>query len=179
MNKIRAYPSELRCILTFDTILKIGVGIVNDAQVIWEDLRTDANHLVDVGLMAKLWNIDKHQEEDFTPLNLGAAASEVLNITVDKVYQKDFDWKGDLNSAHRMYAALNAAVSLRLYEKLRPALESKEMELGKAIPSQWFSFNARLGEPTRRMKSVRGVELPWSTRDCTWYSVGKFQGCQF
>ncbi|KAJ7482515.1 ribonuclease H-like domain-containing protein [Mycena latifolia] len=97
MNRIKAYPKELRRILTSEHITKVGVGILNDAIVVWEDLRTDMQNLADVGHRAGL-----------------VAAKEILHVTIDKSFQKTVDWKAEPTEAHKLYAALDAAVSLRL-----------------------------------------------------------------
>lgn len=73
-------------------------------------------------------------------------------------------------------AAIDAIASLRLLETLSVALAEKEKVIGKVIPSSWYTFNATEGEPTRVELSYRGAVIVWSTRDCSWYSGGKFQG---
>ena len=76
-------------------------------------------------------------------------------------------------------AALDAAISLRLYCLALIHLEEISAEIGRPIPADWYTFNARLTEPVRLKPSVRGLEIPWSAKDCTWYSAGKFQGRHF
>jgi hypothetical protein len=76
-------------------------------------------------------------------------------------------------------AALDAAISLRLYETALLNLQSISVEIGRSIPPDWYTFNTRLTEAVRLKLSVRDVEIPWSARDCTWYSAGKFQGRHF
>jgi ribonuclease D len=86
-----AYPSQLRRIVTSSSIIKAGVGISNDANIFWEDLRTNMKNLADAGLMTRIAHIELHQDELFGPLALDTAAAEVLNVTIDKTYQKS-DW---------------------------------------------------------------------------------------
>lgn len=76
----------------------------------------------------------------------------------------------------RADAAIHAAVSVRLYEKLAPALLAKTASTGKEIPIGWYTYNMMEGEVIRLEKSCRGAVIPWSTRDCSWYGAGKFQG---
>ncbi|KAJ7019105.1 ribonuclease H-like domain-containing protein [Mycena alexandri] len=176
MSRIRAYPSELRRILESPDIAKAGAGITNDGAVIWEDLRSNMKNLVDVGLMTRLWGVDKHKEEPFGNIALDVAALEVLDINIDKTYQKNVDWKLEPNKAHLIYAAIDAAASLRLHEMLASELIQEEQDLGIEIRSSWYTFNSTFGEPMRIRKSIRDAEIPWSSRDCTWYSNNKFQG---
>lgn len=65
---------------------------MNDAFVVWEDLRTDMRNLVDVGLMVRLWKVEDHQDENFLPMAMDLAAEEALGLKVDKAYQRA-DWK--------------------------------------------------------------------------------------
>ena len=67
-------------------------------------------------------------------------------------------------------------VALRLYEKMERELASKAANLGLVIPLGWYGFNSRLGEPTRLKRTIRGDEVPWSSKDCPWFFSGKFQG---
>jgi hypothetical protein len=181
--------------VTSTAILKVGVGIINDAGLFWEDLRTDMKNLADAGLMTRLAYIDLHRDELFGPLALETAATEVLGITVDKEYQKS-DWRGPPHAGHRICAcshfmdlrfslmlvvdaALDAAISLRLYERTSVKLRDMEAEIGKPIPRDWYTFNTTLTEAMRVQRSIRNVELPWSTRDCTWFVSGKFHGTHF
>jgi exo-beta-1,3-glucanase (GH17 family) len=78
--------------LTSSDIVKAGFGIMNDACVIWEDLRTDMRSIADVGLMIRLWKVDDHWEENFQPIAMDHAVKVVLGVTIDKTYQKA-DWK--------------------------------------------------------------------------------------
>ncbi|KAJ7441875.1 hypothetical protein FB451DRAFT_1190851 [Mycena latifolia] len=176
---IPAYPEELRRIMTSKDISKVGVGITNDALVIWEDLRTDLKTLIDIGLLTKLWTVEKHIEEPLAITGLEQAAKEILDITIDKSFQKTVDWKATPTEAHKLYAALDAGVALRLYERLGQAMASEKAEKGEVIPPGWYTFNSMMGEAMRTRLSVRGLEVAWSTKECTWYSANKFQGKYF
>jgi hypothetical protein len=71
---------------------------------------------------------------------------------------------------------LDAVASLRLYEALVPALHIRSADINAPIPMAWYSFNSKLGEPTRKKLAHDGREIPWKTSDCTWYAGGKFVG---
>ncbi|KAJ7023777.1 hypothetical protein C8F04DRAFT_1304507, partial [Mycena alexandri] len=163
-----AFPRELKRILTDPDITLAGVGLLSDVNVIWEDLRVDMQNLADVGLMAMLLKPEKHANDAFRNLSMDVATQEVLELTIDKGRQKT----GLLTGPD---AAIDASASLRLFEKLAPALATKEASLGKRIPQGWYTFNSTEGEPTRLEKSFRGSVVGWSTRDCTWFISGKFQ----
>ncbi|KAJ7039394.1 ribonuclease H-like domain-containing protein [Mycena alexandri] len=176
MNRIRAFPTELRRIIESPNISLAGAGIISDGAVIWEDLRCNARSLVDVGLMARLAAVENHQEEPFSNLGLEVAMLEVMDIVIDKTFQKNVNWKAEPNKAHLLYAAIDAAASLRLYGDLAPEMKEEEEDLETTFSPEWYTFNCTFGEATRTKRSVRGAEVPWSTRDCTWYANNKFQG---
>ncbi|KAJ7654016.1 ribonuclease H-like domain-containing protein [Mycena polygramma] len=167
-NFQQALPHELERILTSPEIVLAGAGLTSDVSVIWEDLRIDMQELADVGLMTRLWKPEEHAEESFQNLALEQAAQEVLGITIDKSRQKNVDWKSNLSDADIIYAAIDAAVSLRLYERLEKKLAEKEDTIGKRIPRSWYSYNMTEGEVTRIDQSYNGKVIPWSMRDCSW-----------
>ncbi|KAJ7016805.1 hypothetical protein C8F04DRAFT_1201486 [Mycena alexandri] len=156
-----ALPVELKRILESPEILLAGAGLLSDTTVIWEDLRVDMKQLTDVGLMTRLWKPEARDEEGFQHLALDSATKEVLQITIDKSKQN---------------AAIDAAVSLRLFEFLSLALVKKEQAMGKQIPMSWYTYNMTEGEPTRIDRSHKGAVIPWSFRDCTWWMANKFKG---
>ncbi|KAJ7495174.1 hypothetical protein FB451DRAFT_1387233 [Mycena latifolia] len=71
---LTAYPKELHCIIASLLITKVGVGILNDAVMVWEDLQTDMENLMDVGLITRLETAENHLEEPFAVTGLGLAA---------------------------------------------------------------------------------------------------------
>ncbi|KAJ7717855.1 ribonuclease H-like domain-containing protein [Mycena metata] len=174
--RIKAIPSELQRILTSTAITKSGAGVSNDAMVLWEDARIQVNQMADVGLMTRLLQVDIHPDDAFTHLALETAATDILNITMDKTYQKSVNWKLDPHEAHIAYAALDAVVSLRIFERLDVELSAVKQRHDVVFSKTWYTFNSTLGEPVRSRKSVRNEDIPWSTKDCSWFSGGKFQG---
>ncbi|KAJ7029815.1 ribonuclease H-like domain-containing protein [Mycena alexandri] len=176
LTRMRAFPAELRRILTSPLILKAGAGILSDAAVLWEDVRVEVKNMADVGLMTRLWRAEDNPDDGFNHMALDAAASEAFGVTMDKRYQKGVDWKLDPHEAHITYAALDAVVSLRLYEKLDGELRLANSGGNSTFSTAWYSFNSVMGEATRSRLSVRNADIPWSTKDCTWFAAGKFQG---
>ncbi|KAJ7018226.1 ribonuclease H-like domain-containing protein [Mycena alexandri] len=171
-----AFPSELQRIIESPVIIKAGAGILSDGVVIWEDLRSNARNLVDVGLMARLWGVTNHQEEPFSNLALDAATIEVLGIAIDKTFQRSVNWKMEPNRAHIIYAAIDAAAALRLHEALAPDMAAEDADPETTFSADWYTFNSTFGEATRTKRSIRGAEIPWSMKDCSWYSNNRFQG---
>ncbi|KAJ6510131.1 ribonuclease H-like domain-containing protein [Mycena vitilis] len=178
LKEIRAYPKELRRVLTSSRVTKVGVGLLNDVSVVWNDLRSELKCLVDVGMMARLSLADTHPVGGFGNLSMEDCAAEVLGFRVDKTEQTS-DWSKPLTPEQIRYAATDAIVALRLYEKLVVDLVVKSSDLGRDIPEGWYGFNSRFGEPTRLKRTVRGEEVPWSTKDCPWFFSGRFQGYHF
>ncbi|KAJ7471253.1 ribonuclease H-like domain-containing protein [Mycena galericulata] len=180
LSKIKAYPAELRRILESPDIVKTGVGILSDIQVVWSDLGSEMNNLVDGGLMARLLLAEKYADTAYSNLSMAVSVREILGAEIDKEMGKS-NWKGesdnDLTSEQIKYAAIDAVASLRLYEALGPALVDKSAQLNLAIPAGWYSFNSSYGEPTRTQLTHQGKVALWSTREtCTWFFGGKFQG---
>ncbi|KAJ6462346.1 ribonuclease H-like domain-containing protein [Mycena vitilis] len=153
MNRIRAFPRELKRVLEADAIVKVGVGIAADLPVLWNDLATN--------------------------LSLQQSVSDVLGYTIAKDLQKS-NWKGDqqgdITDEQKKYAAIDAHAALRMYEILAPGLKDTALKLGEVIPEAWYTFNGKYGYTVRRKKSRLGKDVQWSTADCTWFFAGKFQG---
>ncbi|KAJ7027585.1 hypothetical protein C8F04DRAFT_1189391 [Mycena alexandri] len=105
-----------------------------------------------------------NQNSDF-PISTG----EILTYTIDKE-ERLSDWTDDLSKDQKIYTAMDAAVSLRLYEELAPALDHHRVKLGVSIPPNWYSMNSKFGEPMRKIRNIWGEELPWSVKDCYWCS---------
>ncbi|KAJ7108109.1 ribonuclease H-like domain-containing protein [Mycena epipterygia] len=96
LTKIRAYPYELRRLITSPNIKKVGVGLISDIQRIWADLRDDALNMIDAGMMAKLWLAEKYGDTGYSNLSLEISTAEVLGYRVNKDLQTS-DWKSDLS----------------------------------------------------------------------------------
>ncbi|KAJ6498366.1 ribonuclease H-like domain-containing protein [Mycena vitilis] len=144
-----AFPDELRRILMSPDIVKVGVGASNDLFVVWDDLRTDMNNIVDAGMMARLYLADKYPKPGYGPLSLKTSAADILGFTVVKE-QTESNWSSnDLTAGQKEYAAVDAIVSLALHDELEGALARKEAESQVDIPSAWYTFNGRYGEPSR------------------------------
>ncbi|KAJ7131527.1 ribonuclease H-like domain-containing protein [Mycena crocata] len=179
MTKIRGVPNELKRVITSDAIVKAGVGMISDIQVIWADLGLEMMNVVDVGLMARLLLVENYTDGAYANLSMTNAVNDVLGLTISKKMQKS-NWKGDahheLNEEQIKYAAIDANASLRLYEALVPRLDTKRTASNIIIQEGWYTFNSAYGEPTRIKKTYWGKDAPWSTRDCPWFFSGKFQG---
>ncbi|KAJ7821164.1 ribonuclease H-like domain-containing protein [Mycena leptocephala] len=164
LGQVKAYPRELRRILTSPHIKKVGVGLVNDIPVIWNDLRSELRCLVDSGLMARLLLAESHPVGGFQNISMEECAAKILGFRVDKSQQVS-DWAQPLTPEQIQYAGTDAIVALRLYEKLVVDLEARAVALGRDIPIGWYGFNSRMGEPTRLRRNVAGEEVVWSTKD--------------
>ncbi|KAJ6470784.1 ribonuclease H-like domain-containing protein [Mycena vitilis] len=180
LNKMKAFPRELKRILCSASITKASVGISNDVIHLWGDFRINIQNIVDAGLMAKLHVAHKYPDAPYGNLSLQQSVAEVLGRYISKE-QCESDWKGkdndgDLNAAQKIYAATDACASLKLYEVLAPALEEKARNLRTTIPRNWYTMDGRYGDLMRKFPTVSGETVPWSVKDCFWYQGGKFQG---
>ncbi|KAJ7725046.1 hypothetical protein B0H16DRAFT_1736343 [Mycena metata] len=142
LRRVKAYPRELRRILTSTDILKVGVGLLSDIPVIWSDLRSELQCMTDPGMMARLLLAERFPDGGFQNLSLQTCAAEILGFRVDKTEQVS-DWSGPLTQEQIHYAATDAIAALRLYQTLRVELAAKAESLGRDIPVAWYSFNSR------------------------------------
>ncbi|KAJ6464327.1 ribonuclease H-like domain-containing protein [Mycena vulgaris] len=175
LRLMKAFPDELRRVLLSPAIAKVGVGLVSDITTAWNDLRVDLVHLVDVGMMARLALAPQFPTGAYQNLSLETSVEEILGYRVEKDEQKS-DWSKKLNSRQIRYAATDAVAALRLYEAMVPRIRTEARRLQREIPTAWYTFNSRMGEPTRIKPTIRGDVVPWSIKDCTWFFGGKFQG---
>ncbi|KAJ7119961.1 ribonuclease H-like domain-containing protein [Mycena crocata] len=176
MWKIQAFPTELIRILESDDMAKVGAGLIKDISVVWDDLRFEMRNLVDVGFMARLLLAQKTPKIAYSNLALQTCVEELLGFNFPKEMAQS-DWAVDeLTDAQITYAAQDAVACARLHKLLVPALDKKSHDDNVAIPSAWYTFNTKAGEPTRRKRAVDGTEVIWKQADCTWYGGGRFIG---
>ncbi|KAK7000258.1 hypothetical protein R3P38DRAFT_3219142 [Favolaschia claudopus] len=143
-----AIPVELVRILEEPTIIKCGVGIINDAKVLWEDFRCHCYTMLDLGLLVRICSPEDFAEST-SNVSLRDCVQHVLQRNVLKEERKDYNWKeglpADSNTPlyHSMvqYAAIDAEASYELYGPLVAMLYQKEEQLGREIPYDWFTFN--------------------------------------
>ncbi|KAJ7143097.1 ribonuclease H-like domain-containing protein [Mycena crocata] len=176
MWRIQAFPIELIRILESDDIAKLGAGLIKDISVIWDDLRFEMRNLVDVGFMARLLLAQKWPKISYSNLALQTCVEELLGFTFPKDMAQSNWGAEELTNAQISYAAQDAVACARLYRLLVPALDKKSRDDDVSIPSAWYTFNTKAGEPTRRKRAVDGTEVMWKQSDCTWYSGGRFVG---
>ncbi|KAJ7767243.1 ribonuclease H-like domain-containing protein [Mycena metata] len=176
VRTMRSVPKELVRLLQSANIAKVGVGLIKDIAVIWDDLRMEVKNLVDVGMMAKLVLTDTHGKGGYSNLSLKTSVETVLGYEIDKDLSQS-DWSTlKLTDEQINYAALDAVASLKLYDVLQGRLAQKSIEDDVQIPKAWYNFNTKAGEPTRVKKAADGSEVTWKTSDCTWFAGGRFQG---
>jgi ribonuclease D len=65
-------------------IKKVGVGLIKDIAVIWDDLRSEMNNLVDSGMMARLALTEKYAKQAYGNLALKTSVEDVLGFTINK-----------------------------------------------------------------------------------------------
>ncbi|KAJ7695922.1 ribonuclease H-like domain-containing protein [Mycena rosella] len=162
LKAMRAVPEELARIVRSEDINKAGVGLANDAKVIWDSLGMEARRFVEVGMMAKFANPEWYSKEGQNPLSLEQCVHNYLEQILDKTKQKAFRWGKSLTKEQIIYAGLDAQASLEVYRVISRNLRQKQRQLGRAIPEDWYTFNYRVGEPTRLEATVRGEYLHWS-----------------
>ncbi|KAJ7448302.1 ribonuclease H-like domain-containing protein [Mycena galericulata] len=176
VKRMAAFPSELRRILQSPDIAKVGFGLANDARVLGE-VGEDVQNFVELGLMPKFANPEAYMNEPQTPISLARAVQVILGKDIDKDEQKEGNWTGFLTPKQIQYAGLDAQASLEVYFELERLIEAQGDALGRPVPKDWYTFDARQGRPTRRQETVRGEYLPWSPRLCPWWALtAQFHG---
>ncbi|KAF7336581.1 Werner Syndrome-like exonuclease [Mycena sanguinolenta] len=175
LMKIRAIPKQLRRILESETITKAGAGVVADVKVVWDDLRINTMHVVDVALMANLVLCETGLcTNGFNALALKVCVEQLLGQEFPKDEQKS-DWaQPELTPAQIEYAAIDAAACERLHETLSAAVAAKAKEV--FISRSWYTVNSMFGELLRAKPAQDGQELVWRSDDCGWYRGNKFVG---
>ncbi|KAJ7733298.1 glycoside hydrolase superfamily [Mycena metata] len=133
VRAIKSVPVELRRLLESPHIAKVGVGLIKDLAVIWDDLRMEMKNLVDVGMMARLVTAEKHPKIAYGNMGLKTSVEEILGFELDKEKALS-DWAATrLTDEQIEYAALDAVASLRLHEVLTEAVARKALENGAKI----------------------------------------------
>lgn len=79
-----AFPKELRRILLSPDIAKVGVRLTRDISVLWDDLRTEMENLVDVGMMARLLLAEKYLKQAYSNMSLEMSVEDVLGYSLKK-----------------------------------------------------------------------------------------------
>ncbi|KAJ7773146.1 hypothetical protein B0H16DRAFT_1714050 [Mycena metata] len=146
LRAVRGFPKELRRVLSSPRITKVGVGLLSDIQVVWNDLRTELQSLVDCGMMARLLLCEEFPDAPYSNMSMEDCAVRFLGFRVDKGEQVS-DWSATLSEEQVRYAATDAIVALRLYERLDVEIDLKASRISRDIPIGWYSFDSRMDLP--------------------------------
>ncbi|KAJ7156486.1 ribonuclease H-like domain-containing protein [Mycena crocata] len=157
-------------------IKKSGAGLIKDIAIIWDDIRMEMKNLVDAGMMARLYLAEKYPKVAYANLALQSCVEEILGYKFPKELASSNWAKDELSPEQITYAAQDAVACYRLHTLLEPLLAQKSIDVDTAIPSAWYTFNTRYGEPTRIKRGADGNEVIWKQSDCTWYGGGRFIG---
>ncbi|KAJ7105529.1 hypothetical protein C8R44DRAFT_745692 [Mycena epipterygia] len=155
---------ELRRILESPNIKKVGIGLIKDINVVWDDLQTDMKHLVDTGMMTSVEDIFGYTI--WKELTTSGWVADNLTDTQIRCRAACRLVAGDAGGAGAG-AALDAIASLRLHEVLVDTLDRKGQEIDVIIPFTWYTLNLRMGEAMRLKPAADGSELAWRAAECT------------
>lgn len=61
-----------------------------------------------------------------------------------------------------------------MFDLVSYALDIKEKELGRLIPSAWYTYNFIDGSVKRVVLDIEGQTIDWKYTDCPWYVGGRF-----
>ncbi len=107
LTSLVAFPEELRQILLSEDIKKVGVALINDARVLWHDLRTDTKNLVDVGLMTRLAVAENPKiTVPYVTLGLQTSVEKLLGHTIEKTLGAS-EWKNDILTDDQLRCKFN------------------------------------------------------------------------
>ena len=111
INKI-GLPDALKNILTNEQIIKVGVAVRDDIKGLQKISPFEAKNFIDLQTIAKQLQLDAMGLRRLTPLALGFRISKKMQLS---------NWENIwLTKAQRQYAATDAWVSLKIYQKLQP-----------------------------------------------------------
>ncbi len=111
INKI-GLPEALKNILANEQIIKVGVAVRNDIKGLQKISPFDAKNFIDLQTIAKQLQLDAMGLRRLTPLALGFRISKKMQLS---------NWENIwLTKAQKQYAATDAWVSLKIYQKLQP-----------------------------------------------------------
>ena len=99
-------------ILSDKNIVKTGVAVHDDVRCLQKLRDFSANNFIDLQTFAKQLNIDGMGLKRLTPISLAFRISKRQQLS---------NWENDvLSDAQKLYAATDAWVSLKIYQKLLP-----------------------------------------------------------
>ncbi|KAJ7271546.1 ribonuclease H-like domain-containing protein [Mycena rebaudengoi] len=177
IKRMKAFPTELKRILESERIAK---GVVNgkaDGKRFFEDFGISVHRLVDVGLMVKFSNPEKHSAFRGGELSLVTCVRSLFGTSLDKSEQlSTWDRKEDLTESQIKYAGLDAQASLEVFQEAAYLLREKELHMGRLIPDDWYTLNFVDGVANRIVVTTTGRLLPWTNMLCPWYADSQFQG---
>lgn len=111
INKI-GIPQPLKEILANEHIIKVGVAVRDDIKGLQKISPFEAKNFIDLQTIAKQLQLDAMGLRRLTPLALGFRISKKMQLS---------NWENIwLTKAQRQYAATDAWVSLKIYQKLQP-----------------------------------------------------------
>jgi hypothetical protein len=87
-------------------IKKVGVGVLKDVSVFWDDLRMEIRNVADSGMMARLMLAEKYQKQAYTNLSLKTSVEDILGFTIDKELSVS-DWSTDKLTDEQLECELN------------------------------------------------------------------------
>lgn len=111
INKI-GLPQNLASILSNENIIKVGVAVRDDIKGLQKISAFEAKNFVDLQTIAKQLQLEAMGLRRLTPLVLGFCISKKMQLS---------NWENIwLTKAQKQYAATDAWVSLKIYQKLQP-----------------------------------------------------------
>ncbi|KAJ7237595.1 hypothetical protein C8J57DRAFT_1529145 [Mycena rebaudengoi] len=123
------FPDQLKRILRSDRIEKGVVGPKTDANHFFEDFGVNIYCLVDVGLMVKFCEPEKHADFKGGELSLLTCVESLFDAICSD-------------------AALDAQASLQVFEEAAYRLREKELFMAHIIANDWYTLNCVDGVAT-------------------------------
>lgn len=120
LYEINRIPTELSELLRDPTILKVGVGPVEDAKLLKHDYNLKVAGALDLRYMAEKAGYPG-------PYGMARLAQKVLNVTLDKHWRvRASDWESsELSERQISYAANDVHVAVELFDRFAKRLVSR------------------------------------------------------
>ncbi|KAJ6591434.1 ribonuclease H-like domain-containing protein [Mycena sp. CBHHK59/15] len=156
---IGLFPLQLQCILRDPLILKVGVGLHNDANLL---ALATCPYLLPAAVSLKA----------YTELSLVELTGSFMHSVVDKELQTS-DWRGTITPEMIKYAAIDVELVARLYPMLLGTLQATEAADGVLRHKFYYKYNFIDGHKIGiHPRAADGQSMKW--KPCPWWREGLF-----
>ncbi|SJL05889.1 uncharacterized protein ARMOST_09225 [Armillaria ostoyae] len=142
LSAMFAVPSSLKNFLEDSSIIKVGVGIQNDAKKLYQDHRLSVRSCVDLSMFARSVDNASWKGPFKNPIGLARLVSTYLGFELSKGSITRSNWEArPLSLAQLRYAANDAHAGYAVYSHLC----TLDLERETPVKQSYYSFDAIRG----------------------------------